>query len=709
MFEIPSRPLSAPPRPLPLAAALATALLLAPPARADDVGEGGDHRHDTPVELDAIEVDASPLRQRLDAVARPVGVLAGEELDASRAGSIGETVARLPGLQSSFFGAGVGRPVIRGQDGARVQVLNGGTGALDASTISADHAVAIEPFLADRIEVLKGPASLLFGSAAIGGAVNVVDGRVPTAPLGLSVGGRAEVRYGSGAGLGVGALRLDGDAGALSWHVDGFRRSAGDVGIPGHALSPGRIAEELAEGEDPDHFTHGRLPNSRLASDGGAVGASWFGERAWAGAAVSTYRSDYGIPPGAHSHDPDDDDDHDAGHDEHDHEAHAVRIDLRQQRLDLRGGVREAGPLQEFAWRLSRGDYRHNEIEDGVVGTRFEARGTELRLEAVQQPIAGWRGAFGLQAGERDFAAIGDEAFVPASSSRDLGLFVMQERDFGRFKLEVGGRHEHVRIDPDGALPALDRHAGSLALGGLWKFSDAVHLGLNLDRAERAPAAEELYAAGAHVATGSWERGDPGLRNEIARSAELSLHLHGPRHEATIAVYRTQFDDFIHLRDGGREIDGLPERLWAQADARFAGWEAEARFELADVASGLWELRVFADGVRARLANGERLPRIAPGRVGADLEWRRGPWRARLGALRVHAQDEVAPGESPTPGYTLIDTGAAWHHDVGDLGWEVFVEARNLGNADARVHTSFLKDYAPLPGRNVEIGVRVLF
>ncbi|GAB2659925.1 TonB-dependent receptor [Arenimonas aestuarii] len=688
---------------LPRFAPLALALVAALPAQAQQSTTEPEHAHDVARTLDVVEVTASPLRQGIEDLARPVDVLAGEELDARKSGTLGETLERQAGVQSASFGAGVGRPVIRGLEGARVQVLANGGSALDVSTVSADHAIGIEPFLADQIEVLKGPASLLYGSGAIGGAVNVVDGRIPTVQVGRAVAGRAELRHSSVDDGTVGMARVDADAGALTLHADLFRRDSGDVRIPGYAFSPALIAEEIEEGEDPDHFARGRLPNSALSTEGGALGGSWFGERAWFGMAASTYRSEYGIPPGAHAHEEEGLD----GEPEEEEEE-IVRLDLRQDRFEARGGIRGVGAFAELNWRVQRSLYEHTELEGDEVGTVFNNTGTEARFEAVQREINGWRGAFGLQFSHRDFEAIGEEAFVPPSITRDLGVFALQEKDFGQFKLELGARHERVSVSPRSGTDA-DRDATSLAVGGLWRFSEAAHLSLNLNRAGRAPSAEELFSDGAHVATQSYELGDASLDTEVALGAELGLHLHHGRFDGKLAVYRTAFDDFIYLADTGLEQDGLPLRAWTQADATFTGWEAELDVELADNASGVWQLRLFADAVDAKLDGGSRLPRIAPGRVGADLAWSHGSWRARLGAVRVQRQDEVAQFETATDGYTLVDAGLAYHWDTALAGWEAFIEGRNLGDKDARAHTSYLKDFAPLPGRNVMAGLRVNF
>lgn len=711
----------------PLAAAVLLALsgaaLAAPTADA-----GADHRHDHDARrpdvrtLDALEVTATPLGGAVDALVRPVEVIAGSELDDRRTGTIGETVDGLPGVQTSTFGAGVGRPVIRGQDGARVQVLSGGTSSLDASTVSADHAVAIEPFLADQVEVLKGPATLLYGSGAIGGAVNVVDGRIPTAPAGDAVTGRAELRHDSGSEGTTAMARFDGDAGALTLHADAFRRDTGDVAIPGFAFSDELRAEAIADGEDPDHFARGHLPNSALTTLGGAFGASVFGERGWIGASASTYRSDYGIPPDAHAHEDDEDAaagagpapaDHAPGHGE---EEETVRIDLRQDRFETRGGWRDLGLVEELSWRLTRSRYEHTELEADAVGTVFGNLGTEARLEAVQKELAGWRGVVGVQAGEREFEAIGDEAFVPPSTTRDLGLFALQEREWDVWRVELGARHERVDVDPEAAAgggtaaPAVDFAATSFSASARWQVADGVDLSLSLDRAQRAPTAEELFSDGAHVATQSFEHGDPTLDVETANGVEFGVHVVRGRVDARASVYRTRFADFIHLADTGIEIDHLPLRQWTQADATFTGWEAEAIVTLLDdEPHGLWSLRVFADSVNAFLDAGGRLPRIAPARAGAELDWERGPWRAHLAATRVADQDDVAIDESPTDGYTRVDAGVAWRHDGDDVSTELFLDARNLTDEEMRSHTSFLKDVAPLPGRGVAFGVRLAF
>ncbi|AKC88159.1 membrane protein [Pseudoxanthomonas suwonensis] len=714
----------------PLAAALALACATLPLAAA---------AHD-PTDLPSVEVTASPLAGDAESLARPVEVLQGAALDRAKAATLGETVAKLPGVQTTYFGPGVGRPILRGLDGPRVQVLASGLGTMDASTVSADHATSVEPFLADQIEVLKGPATLLFGSGAIGGAVNVADGRIarelPDEPLS----GRAEVRGNTVNDERVGMFRLDGVNGNWVIHVDGLVRNTGDYDIPGlAAIGHDDHDHDHDDDHDDDDQVRGRLENSAIRTRAGALGATWLGESGYFGLSASTYRSNYGIPVGAHVHGDDhdhDDDDHDHDDDGHAGEHGAVRIDLVQNRLELKAGVYEPlSFLESLELHGAYNDYEHVELEGREVGTRFTSEGYDARLQAVQKETGGWRGAFGLQLGRVDFAAEGEEAFVPATVTDSWGLFVVQERNFDPIKLELGARYDRVELDPADGQPRRSFDATNLSAAAIWRLSDAFDLRFGIDGSERAPTQEELYAGGLHVATGSIEIGDNGLDTERALRGEIGLHAHNERIDFKLAVYRSGFSDFIYLADTGIEEHGTPVRLWTQADAVFTGAEAEAVLHLADNERGGWDLRLFGDLVRGELdgsgsrsvdfevphgdhshdysvelANGGYLPRIAPGRFGADLSWSLGGWRASLGAVRYLEQDRVAQNEEPSPAYTLVDAHLAyrWERSSGNA-WEVFLDGSNLGNEEVRPHTSLLRDYAPLPGRAVAFGIRAWF
>ncbi|WP_315389224.1 TonB-dependent receptor [uncultured Stenotrophomonas sp.] len=717
-----------------LSLALAVALVPSLATAADDAGERDHHL----TELSAVKVTATPLQGDAESLARPVDVLAGERLDEQKAGTLGDTVAKLPGVQSTFFGPGVGRPIIRGQEGPRVAVLSNGMGNMDASTVSADHATSIEPFLADQIEVLKGPATLLFGSGAIGGAVNVVDGRIardlPDRPLS----GRAELRGNSVNDERSGMFRLDGVNGNWVLHVDGLVRNGDDYRIPGYAVVDGledHSGHDHEEG-DTDEPRRGTLDNSSIRTRAGGVGATWLGEGGYFGASASTYRTNYGIPNGAHVHaDDDHDHDHDHGDEEEEGDEHDVRIDMVQNRFEAKGGIyNPVSFLKNINLRTAYTDYEHVELEAGTPSTRFTNRGVEGRLEAVQQQIGGWDGAFGLQFGNSDFGAKGEEAFVPDTGTRNLGVFVLQEKQFGPFKLELGGRHDQVKLDPTGDYRARTFDATNLSAAGIWKLNDAVDLRFGVDGSERAPTNEELYAAGAHIATRSLEIGDANLKTERGQRVELGIHTHSDRLDFSASIYQTKFKDFIYLADTG-VVESLPVRLWTQQDATFKGAEAEALVHLFEGNSGDWDLRVFGDYVKAELdgsgsrtvdiavphgdhnhnytvdlANSGYLPRISPARVGADLRWSRDGWRASVGAVRYSSQKDTAQNEDPSAGYTLVDAHFAYRWDRSDSNsYEVFLDGNNLTNREARAHTSLLRDYSPLPGRGVAFGIRAYF
>lgn len=727
--------------------ALGLAAALAMPAALAQQAPSPDPQH-APVDLERVVVKATPLPTTAEDITRPVEVLTGPRLEQAKSSSLGDTVDGLPGVQSSHFGPGVGRPIVRGLDGARVQVLADGMGSGDVSTVSVDHAVSIEPFLADQIEVLKGPSTLLFGSGAIGGAVNVLDGRVPErmpdAVDGLS--GRAELRTGGPTRLRSGMLRVDGAIGGThgwAFHFDALGRDAGDLRIPGHAESAALLA---TEGETPDEDLRGILPNSAINTTAAALGVSRIGEPGFFGGSYSLFSTRYGIPGHAHAED-------EHGHGDHEGEAGAgahggVQIGLEQRRSELRGGIDETG-LGALRLKYARTGYTHTEFEGDAIGTVFDNRTDELRAELVHKPFAGWQGALGLQYVERDFQAFGEEAFVPPTLGRDLGLFWMGRRGFGAIALEVGARHDRVRLQstPQAALQARrnqrDFGISSLSAAARWDVNERFHVALGLDRAQRAPTSEELYSNGYHAATGNFELGDDGLRPETANRAELGLHWHSARLTLGASVFRTDYRDFIYqgavadAGDPGEPLTegGAPVYLWAQDDARFHGGEVEATWALTTDPENAWDLHLFADAVHASLrgdgveavglelfhdghlhdedgliARGGNLPRLAPGRIGADLRWQGAAWRGSVGAVRTLHQGRVAAYETATPGYTLVNAHLAWHHDLADGSeLELFLDGRNLLDAEARPHTSFLKDLAPLQGRDLQLGVRWYF
>lgn len=707
--------------------------------------------------LDEITVTATPLLQTEQEIIEPVSILSGADLDNQKAGTLGETVSKQAGVQTTFFGAGVGRPIIRGQDAGRVQVLQNNATSMDVSAVSNDHAVAVEPFLADQIEILKGPATLFYGPSAIGGAVNVVDGRIPEVIPEAPLSGRAEFSMDSVANQRTGAVRLDGTAGSFVWHLDVFGRQAGDYSIPGYAKSEFLRAQEHEEHEEhehhddhdghddhDDHEEHeekeahkGSVENSGLNTVGGAFGLSYVGDRGFVGVSMSHYESDYGIPGGAHAHhgeedhdehDHDDDHDDDDHHDDHDddhgddhdhdddhgddhddHEDHNVNIALKQKRYDVKAGINQPFEgMERFVVRYAQTDYKHTEFEEDEMGTHYFNEGQELRAELTHAPLGNWRGALGVQYSNQDFLAIGEEAFVPATESNGLGVFLVERGDFDPITVELGLRADQNEVD---AKSVGSRSFDTFSFSGnaSWRFHEYWGVSLVVDHAQRAPGAEELFANGVHTATQSFEVGDAKLNTETAKQIELGLHAYGDRFHGHASVYQNKVDDYIYLNNTGKKREGLALTQWVQADATFRGFEIEGSYDFLQNDTGEWTLNAFADHVRATLDQGGYLPRISPTRVGMDVAWTNGPWRASLGAVHGLDQDNVAANERASKAYILVDAHLAYHTDNEHFGMEFFLDVKNLSNQEVRLHTSMLRDYAPLPGRNVIGGVRVFF
>ena len=648
-------------------------------------------------------VTASALRESPLDVAQPVTVMTGEDLRRSMGASLGETVAATPGVTGSYFGAAASRPIIRGQAGERVLMLEDGADALDASALSADHAVSIEGLAADQIEILKGPATLLYGNGAVGGLVNVVTHRVPTERLeGLS--GTAEIRGDTALAERSVATRLDAGAGNFAFHLDAFHRDTGDLHIPGLALTPALRAMLAAEGVND--ATRDRLPNSASKARGAALGTTWFGEQGFIGVAVSRYETFYGIPGPAEA-----DDTSVAQW----LSADGPAIDMAQTRFDLRG---EFHPLTGFGagfidtWHL-RGavnHYRHAEqAPDGTTGTRFDNNARDLRLLADHH-FGVLRGTFGLQWREAQLIAAGEEAFIPPSTTRNAAVFLFEELPLGRITLEFGSRLEQQQLK----VPTAQQSGTSLGLatGAVWKWTDAMSLSLQLTRAERLPGTTELFANGPHVAVSRFEIGDVTLGKETAKTVDLALHGRGAGPQRwSVGVFWQAFNDYLYLKPTGLVTDGLGVFRYRQQDALFTGAEAEWTTPLtAADASNPWQLRLAGDLVRGRLQQGGGpLPMMPPVRLSLELRHQRGPWSLNGGTQWTSAQHRVAANEPPTRSGLDVTADCNWEGEWFGLNTNLFLRLNNVLDRDLRRHTSVLKEYVPLPARGLAAGIRIAF
>lgn len=653
--------------------------------------------------VEEIVVTAAPYGVSADATTIAVDVLDQEALLSAPAGGLGDVLNGLPGVRSTSFAAGASRPVIRGLAGPRVQVLTNGLGLIDASALSPDHQVAADPGEATRIEVLRGPQTLAFGGSAIGGVVNVIDGRIAeTAPEGGMSGRFAAQSTSVDEGFSVGGA-VSFAAGPLVFTLDGLRREAEDYDIPVPAESRRQLE---AEGEDFEDTGETTLENSFVNLDAYGAGVSYIGGWGFVGLSVKRTETDYGVPGHAHHHE-DEDHDEDHGDEDHDHEEEVVTIGLEQTRYDLRGAYDFAGgPLAQVRFSGGYADYTHTEFEGEETGTVFTSEGYEGRVEFVQRRQGGWDGAFGVQALSRDFNAIGDEAYVPQTDIVEYGAFVLQRLDRGGWGLEGGLRVDTRDLDSVAGSESFTNVSGSL--GVFAKPTESLFVGASISRNGRAPTEAELFAEGPHIATRAYEIGDASLDSEEVTSLEAALHYDdGGLLEADLHLFHASYDGFIDLRPTGDEEDELPVFAYVQTDAEFYGLEAEARVTAWSRGADRVVLSGGYDIVRGSTDLGAA-SRIPPFALSAGVEASYGPLLARVKARRVGSQSRVAEFELPTAAYTRYDAFLGWR-PAAVPGVMVYVEGQNLGDAEIREHASFLKDLAPAPGRNVRVGLSFTF
>ncbi len=645
--------------------------------------------------LETLTVTAVPTHGGESHLAQPAIVLADEDLRRKQVATLGETLNRELGVSSTSFGAGASRPLIRGLGGERVRILQNGIGAMDASALSDDHAVSVDPLVADQIEVLKGPATLLYGSGAIGGIVNVVTQRIPSR-LVQGPRGKLDFSYDEASNAFGGGATVDASQGPLAAHVDGLKRSSSNYDIPGFAdLNP-------AFGARP-----GQLSNSDTENNNVTGGLSYIGARGYAGFAINHYDSAYGIP-GDESR----------------------RIALEQDRYDVAAELN--APLPGFSRvrvRMGHNDYLHQELQpDGAVGTTFLNDEYEGRIELSHEPLAGLEGVLGVQVQHRDFSAVGAEQLTPPVQGRAIGVFLLEERDLGELHLEFGARYENAQNAPQTAAnPRTEFDVYSVSTGAVWHFLPGYGSGLSFTRGQRAPGFEELYNNGPHDASHSFERGDANLREETANSLDWSLHKESGRLQWAVNLFANYMQDFIYTRGADRDADGQADHLdaaglpvapgsgfllleYAQADAVFYGAEFEIGYSLwRDSAWGELDVRLFSDYVRGRLTDGDNLPRMTPLRFGGGLDYRWQAWSADFNVRRSAAQGANAPLETGTHGYTLVDVGVSYVIKAQQVEYIVSARGNNLLDEEVRYHTSLLKEVAPQPGRSAMLSLRVNF
>ncbi|BDI60067.1 TonB-dependent receptor [Qipengyuania nanhaisediminis] len=669
-----------------------------------------------------IIVSADGLAQ-LDILAG-TSVFEAEEIQRNLNGQLGEVLAKLPGVSASSFAPGASRPVLRGFQGERVRVLVDGIGTADVSNTSVDHATTIDPLTAERIEVLRGPATLLFGSQAIGGAVNVIDKRIPTRipDEGFHFDGLAALDTASD--LRTAGASVDVPIGeVLVVHFDGTWRETDDLEIPGFQVAPelrAELLEEAAEEEEEGEFEEaeefreaanqaGFVPNTASESwtVNGGLGVI-LGESSL-GFSVGYYDTNYGIPgrPGAGHHHGEEEGEDEDGEEEGEE---IVSIDLQQLRADMRADVFLGdGFFSRLKLRAGFSDYTHTEFEGDEVGTVFDSKGLEARAVLEQNPRGASRGSIGVQFRHRDFFAEGAEAYVPPNLTDQFAVFGLQEFGTGPIQIELAARAEFTSVEDTLNRVSRDFDTLSGALGVIYETDDALRAGVNVSRAERAPSAEELFSNGPHIATQAFEIGDPDLAVESAWGVEGFVRGRIGGAEVSFAVFNQWFDDYIYLTETGLEEDELPVFVYLQQDADYFGLEGEVTLPLFD--NG--DIGLIADlrgsYIDARLADGSSVPRIPPLSLLGALELQSNAFDLRGEVQWFASQNEVAEFETPTDDFAFVNAVASWRPLASNEHVTLQLAVDNIFNVTGRRHASFTKDFVPLPGRNIRASVRLSF
>lgn len=645
-----------------------------------------------PAELGDIIVTGAPygISQRASVIA--TDVVDEQTLATAPAASLGDMLSGRPGIRSTDFAPGASRPVIRGLSGPRVQVLTNGIGLIDASSVSPDHAVATDPAEANRIEIIRGPATLVYGGSAIGGVVNVLDDRIPTEIPEGGVSGVVSTQA-SSVDDGRSAFgRVTVGSGNFAFNVDGVKRKTDDYDIPAPAISARRAAAEGLAREDT-----GTQPNSYTDLEAWGVGGSYIGDKGFAGVSYKNTDSEYGTVA-----------------------EESVFIKLNQKRWDARGEYRfDSGPFSALRGSYGHADYTHTEFEAvGEPGTIFNSDGWEGRADLVQRERNGWNGAVGVQALSRNFEAIGEEAFVPSVKIDELGLYTVQRLDLGNHGFEGGLRYDRRELSgtPIGGASEVTREFDnwSASAAAFIRPTAGLFLGLSLAHNERAPSEVELFADGVHIATAAYETGDLTLNSEKVTTLEGTAHYDRGRFTGDLHVYHSWYNGFIDERPTGdqfyfeEEDEFFPIYRFVQTDAKFYGFELEGAYALWQDGDRKLSLEGSADYVHAQTDFGPAA-RIPPYSVTGRLAWTSTRFDVSAEVRHVGEQDRVANEfELPTDDYTLVNASVAVR-PFAQQDVTLFAEARNLTDEEAREHVSFLKDIAPLPGRNLRVGVAYRF
>ena len=657
--------------------------------------------HVEEVPLDEMVITA-PLERPLFQQAQAASVLSGQNLNLAIEPSLGQTLARLPGVSSSYFGPAASRPIIRGLDGDRVRILQNGLNTIDASATSVDHAVSFDTSNLKSVEVVRGPATLLYGSNAIGGVVNSIDGRIVDEKIDGTIRGALGGRYTSVDNGYQSSVMVEGGRKGLAFHVEAFTRAAEDFRIPGYARTP---AEQAANPLPPGQTETSKImPNSNLRSEGVTSGLSYIWDKGFFGFAWTEFHTNYGSPAEPH-----------------------VVIDMHQQRLDVRGAFYKPLPrIKEISYKLATSSYQHTEFDSGQPSTLFKNNGYDARVEVKHEKIAGMEGVVGYQSDRSEFSTAGSEAFLPPTITQADALFLYEDISRGPLSFQFGGRYDHISVDSLASAafgPAMARRFDNLSssVGLVFTPNDEYAVAFTINHAERAPTYQELFANGTHAATGAFEIGNPNLTQEKSLGFDLNLRKRIGWVTGSVGGYYNRYSNFIgqfptgvvHVVNG----ESYNELLYQATNAEFIGSELEATFHLlhpitADPPANQnnLHLQLRADVVRARdTKTGLSLPRIPPFHLSSTLILEHGAFGARLEGIYAAPQSQLAMNELRTSSYFLVNLTLTYRILQGPTTLDVYVKGMNLTNEDAREHTSVLKDRVPLPGRGLVAGLKLTF
>lgn len=665
------------------------------------------YAQDDKTTLGDIIVTANPLERSADKLTQPVTVLSNDNLLDKLQPTIGETLSQEPGIRSTYFGPSSSRPVIRGLEGDQITILQNGIDNLDASATSVDHNVAIDPLAVERIEVIRGPAALLYGSKAVGGVVNVIDNRIPSERIEEKVTGMTDIRHNSVNNERSGSVLLEGGVGDYAWHFNGFKRITDNLEIPGYARSQAlRASEPHEEGEAEER---GTVSNTQSNTGGLTVGLSKFFDKGYFGVSITNYDTNYGII--GHEHEEEE------GHDE-EHGDESVTLDMKQQRIDIAGAYEAPNDsIKEIKYKVGFSDYEHREFEGAEEGTLFKNRGYSSRIEVIHNKLGLFEGAFGLQSNRSEFEASGDETFIPPTDTYTNSAFLFEEINLDKLTLQVGGRLDFQKIDVSKVSGFENNRSrndltGNASLGFIYKLPKDYSAAISTSYSQRAPNAQELYANGEHLSTQTFEIGNQDLNVQKSVGIDLSLRKKSGFVTGEVNVFYNYFQDFITLANSGQEDSEshLPIYNYVNIPAEFFGAELKTTFHAYEESKQKLDFEIRADYVEARnRSTSQYLPRISPARVGTSAIYDYNKVGFRLDVDYTFSQNNVSGAETATGGYTMVNAGVNYDINVGATTSKLYVKGTNLLNEEARNHVSFLKDRLPLAGRSIMVGIRTIF